>query len=110
MDNVFEAVYAGDFAFTAFIGAAGDDHFVVFADGDGADLRGEGGLVVSSEVIGERRGDMYIVFFAEFFVERRAHDHSSDAGWGIEVGFTCFPPRGVESYCGIQLATGMVDG
>lgn len=53
MDNVFEAVDAGDFAFTAFVGAAGDDHFVVFADGDGADLRVEAGLMVWSGVVEE---------------------------------------------------------
>lgn len=40
MDHVFEAVDGGYFAFAAFIGAAGDDYLVVFADGDGADLFG----------------------------------------------------------------------
>ena len=38
MNDIFESVDGGHFAFTAFVVAAGDDHFVVFADGDGADL------------------------------------------------------------------------
>lgn len=40
VDHVFETVDRGHFALAAFVGAAGDDHFVVFADGDGADLFG----------------------------------------------------------------------
>ena len=32
--DVFEAVDGGDLAFTAFVAAAFDDDFVVFADGD----------------------------------------------------------------------------
>ena len=38
VDNVFEPVDRGDFAFAAFAGSAHDLDFVVFADGDGADL------------------------------------------------------------------------
>lgn len=38
VDDVFEAVDRGDFAFAAFVAAAFDDHFVVFAERDGADL------------------------------------------------------------------------
>lgn len=38
VDDVFETVDGCDFAFTTFVGAAGDDDFVIFADGDGADL------------------------------------------------------------------------
>ncbi len=38
--------------------------------------------------VGGGVGEMYIVFFSEFFVERGAHDHSTDAGWGAEVGFS----------------------
>jgi hypothetical protein len=34
VDEVFEAVDGGDFAFTAFVGAADDCDFVVFADGN----------------------------------------------------------------------------
>lgn len=40
MDDVFEAVDGGDFALTALVAAACDDDFVVFSDGDGADLEG----------------------------------------------------------------------
>lgn len=38
MDDVFETVDGGDLAVTTFIGAAGYSDFVVFANGDGADL------------------------------------------------------------------------
>ena len=38
VDDVFEAVDGGDFALAAFVRAALDDYFVVFADGDCADL------------------------------------------------------------------------
>ena len=38
VDDVFEAVDGDDFALAAFVGAALDDDFVVFADGDCADL------------------------------------------------------------------------
>lgn len=38
MNEVFEAVDGNDFAFAAFIAAADDGDFVVFADGDGSDL------------------------------------------------------------------------
>ena len=39
MDEVFQAIDGGDFAFAAFVGASHDGDFVVFADGDGADLK-----------------------------------------------------------------------
>ena len=39
MDDVFETVNGGDFGIAAFVGAAGYGDFVVFADGDRADLR-----------------------------------------------------------------------
>jgi hypothetical protein len=38
MNDPFFAVDGGDAAFATFIRAAGDENFVVFADGDGADL------------------------------------------------------------------------
>ena len=38
MDDIFETVNGGDFAFAAFVDATGYGDFVVFADGDGADL------------------------------------------------------------------------
>ena len=38
VDDIFETVHGGDFAFAAFVGATGNGDFVVFADGDGADL------------------------------------------------------------------------
>ncbi len=40
VDYVFEAVDAGYFSFAAFVRAAGYEDFVVFADGEGADLGG----------------------------------------------------------------------
>lgn len=40
MDDVFEAVDGGDFALAALVAAACDNDFVVFSDGDGADLEG----------------------------------------------------------------------
>ena len=38
VDDVFEAVDGDDLAFAALVGATFDDHFVVFAEGQGADL------------------------------------------------------------------------
>lgn len=38
----------------------------------------------------------YIVFLAELFAERGAHDGSSDGGWGFEVSFSRLSPGGVE--------------
>ena len=38
MDKVFQTVDGDDLAFAAFVRAAFDDYFVVFADGDCADL------------------------------------------------------------------------
>jgi len=51
VDDVFEAVDGDDFALAAFVGAARDEDFVVFADGDRADLwvGGGGGLVRALE-------------------------------------------------------------
>lgn len=46
MDYVFEAVDAGYFSFAAFVRAARYEDFVVFADGEGADLGGGGGVLV----------------------------------------------------------------
>lgn len=43
VDDVFETVDGGHFALAAFVGAAGYNDFVVFADGDGPDLRGQRG-------------------------------------------------------------------
>ncbi len=39
MDEVFQAVDGGDFAFAPFVGASYNGDFVVFADGNGADLK-----------------------------------------------------------------------
>lgn len=38
MNYIFEPVNASDFALTALLAPTDDVHFVVFADGDGADL------------------------------------------------------------------------
>ena len=38
MDNILKTVYGGDLAVAAFVGAANNGDFVVFADGDGANL------------------------------------------------------------------------
>ena len=38
MDDIFETVDGGDLAVATFVGAAGYSDFVVFANGDGADL------------------------------------------------------------------------
>ena len=43
VDDIFETVDGGDFALAAFVGAADDGDFVVFADGHRADLYREGG-------------------------------------------------------------------
>lgn len=52
MDDVLEAVDRGDGAFAAFVGAADDCYFVVFADRDRADL----GMVLVGEVGREEGG------------------------------------------------------
>ena len=38
MDEVLQTVYGGNLAFAAFVGAPNNGDFVVFANGDGADL------------------------------------------------------------------------
>ena len=38
VDDVFETVDGSDLALTTFVGASHDKDFVVFSDGDGADL------------------------------------------------------------------------
>lgn len=38
MDDPFLAVDGNDSSFTTFVGSSGDDDFIVFADGNGADL------------------------------------------------------------------------
>jgi hypothetical protein len=38
VDEVLQSVDGGDFAFTAFVGASHNGDFVVFSDGDAADL------------------------------------------------------------------------
>ena len=43
VDDIFETIDGGDLALAAFVGTADDGNFVVFADGDGADLREKGG-------------------------------------------------------------------
>ena len=39
VDEVFQAVDGGNLAFAAFVRSAFDDHFVVFAERQGADLK-----------------------------------------------------------------------
>ena len=39
VDGVLETVDAGDLALTTFVGTTDDGDFVVFADGDGSDLK-----------------------------------------------------------------------
>jgi hypothetical protein len=39
-------------------------------------------------------GSRYIVFFTEFFAERRTHDDAFLAGGSAEVGFSRFSARG----------------
>ena len=41
MDEVFESVDGCDFAFTAFIRASDNQDFIVFSDGNAADLKGD---------------------------------------------------------------------
>ena len=92
--HVFESVDGGDGAFAAFVRATYDGDFVVFADGDGADL----GVVLAftqkraefSAVMWMYRA--YFVRFTEFFVQRGGHDDSADAGWGTEVRFARLSP------------------
>jgi hypothetical protein len=38
VDEVFQPVDGGDFSFTALVGSSDDGDFVVFSDGDAADL------------------------------------------------------------------------
>lgn len=38
VDEVLQSVYGGDFAFTAFVGSSHNSDFVVFSDGDAANL------------------------------------------------------------------------
>lgn len=62
VDDVFEAVDAGDLALAALVGATLDDDLVVLADWEGADLMM--GLVRGR---GEGAGsEMYVVLLAEF--------------------------------------------
>lgn len=61
MDDVFETVNGGDFAVATFVRAAGYGHFVVFADGDGADLIG-GGVSYCGRT--STHSEAYVVFFS----------------------------------------------
>lgn len=95
MNDPFFTVDWNDSAFATLVGSSGDENFIVFANGDGADLRvntdqkntgnnsqkhnmkygyanGKGirdGVCV--------RGSGYLVLSSEFFGERCAHDFSS---------------------------------
>jgi hypothetical protein len=95
VDEVFQAVNGGDFAFAAFVGASDNGDFVVFADGDGADLKHAEDLyeilLPSPELW--RMGYPYIVLFFQFFAERSAHDCSSNTGGGAEMKFARLAPR-----------------
>lgn len=96
MHYIFESVDGGDGPFTAFVRAANDGHFVVFADGDGADLGWEErrqlseGMGKGLVVIEFYRA--YFVLVPELFVQRGGHDDSADAGWGAEVRFARLSP------------------
>lgn len=48
MDDVFKTVDGGDLTVAAFVGATGYGDFVVFADRDGANLGGKGGLATAN--------------------------------------------------------------
>lgn len=43
MNDVFETIHGGNFAFATFVGATGYSDFVVFSDGYGADLEDKEG-------------------------------------------------------------------
>jgi len=75
VDKIFQTVDGYDFALTAFVAASHYGDFVVFADGDGAD----------------------IVFFSEFLAERGAHDSASYTGGSAEMEFARLAPRGSET-------------
>ena len=47
MDEVFQSVDGCDFAFAAFVRASDNQYFVVFSDGDAADLKEICELVLS---------------------------------------------------------------
>lgn len=61
MDDVFETVDGGDLAIASFVGAAGYGDFVVFADGDGADL-GERGVLATAD--GHKRILRHTLYFS----------------------------------------------
>ena len=100
MHHVFESVDRGNGAFTAFVRAAYDGDFVVFADGDGADLGFGEGVVLAFETREEEAClavrrilmETYLVLVSQFFVQRGGHDDSADAGWGAEVRLARLPP------------------
>ena len=86
VDDVFKTVDGCDLALATLIGASYDSDFVVLSDGDRPDLK-----------MLERQGDYAIretnvIFLTELLAERRAHDGTSNAGWGIVMGLSRFSP------------------
>ena len=62
MDNIFKTVYGGDLAVAAFVAAANNSDFVIFANGDGANLWGKEGQQL--KMANERFEWKYIMFLS----------------------------------------------
>ena len=93
MDDVFETVDRGDLAFAAFVRATHNENFIVFSDGNGADLTT---AVLEEQRAIENDAITYVVLLTEFLAQRSAHDSSSDAGRRAIVGLARLSSRGVE--------------
>ena len=106
MDNVFQAVNGRNFSFAALVRSSGDNDFVVFANGNRADLCVTPLLVQSwffFSVLGTlcSRADpaargSHVVLFPKFLAKRRAHDRAADAGRSAEVRLARLPARRVK--------------
>jgi len=67
--HIFQSVDTGDLALTAFVRSSNDGDFIIFADGDGAD----------------------VVLLAQLFAQRSAHDCPTLAGGSREVRLARLP-------------------
>lgn len=91
VDNVFETVDGGDLALTALVGATDDGDLVILADGDAADLI----VVVNIDHHGGKKNNgkgTNVVLLAQLLAEGGAHDNTTLARAGLEVGRSALAP------------------
>lgn len=87
VNDIFQAVDAGDFALASLVASTSDDNFVVLSDGNGAD----------------------VVLFSQLFAQWCAHDDAAHTRGSTVMRLSRLASRGVEAGVDLRHLGGIVE-